>query len=52
MLILGKRAYGLKLWKQFNDVFNCMPVAAVVDDKIFCVHGGLSPELHSLEQVR
>ena len=21
-----KRAYGLKVWKQFNDVFNCMPV--------------------------
>lgn len=46
-----KRAYGLKLWKQFNDVFNCMPVAAAIDDKIFCVHGGLSPELRSLEQI-
>jgi len=46
-----KRAYGLKLWKQFNDVFNCMPVAASIDDKIFCVHGGLSPELRSLDQI-
>mmetsp|Transcript_13931 Transcript_13931/g.49456 ORF Transcript_13931/g.49456 Transcript_13931/m.49456 type:complete len:325 (+) Transcript_13931:130-1104(+) len=46
-----KRAYGLKLWKSFNDVFNCMPVAAVVDGKIFCVHGGLSPELRSLDQI-
>ncbi|EGB04170.1 hypothetical protein AURANDRAFT_8266, partial [Aureococcus anophagefferens] len=34
-----KRAYALKVWKQFNDVFNCMPVAAVVDAKIFCVRG-------------
>ena len=46
-----KRAYGLKIWKQFNDVFNCMPVAAVVDDKIFCVHGGLSPELRTFDQI-
>ena len=29
-----------------------MPVAAVIDDKILCMHGGLSPELHSLEQIR
>jgi len=27
-------------------------VAASVDDKIFCMHGGLSPELNSLDQVR
>ena len=46
-----KRAYGLKLWKQFYDVFNCMPVAASIDEKIFCVHGGLSPELRSLDQI-
>ena len=46
-----KREYGMKVWKQFNDVFNCMPVAAIVDDKIFCVHGGLSPSLRSRQQV-
>jgi serine/threonine-protein phosphatase PP1 catalytic subunit len=27
-------------------------VAAIIDEKIFCVHGGLSPEHHSMEQVR
>jgi serine/threonine-protein phosphatase PP1 catalytic subunit len=47
-----KRRYNIKLWKTFTDTFNCMPVAAVVDEKIFCMHGGLSPELHSMEQVR
>jgi len=47
-----KRRYTIKLWRAFTDCFNCMPVAAVIDEKIFCMHGGLSPELHSMEQVR
>lgn len=46
-----KRRYSIKLWKIFSDTFNCLPVAAVVDEKILCMHGGLSPELDSLEQI-
>ena len=49
---LGKRRYNIKLWKTFTDCFNCLPVAAVIDDKIFCMHGGLSPELTNMEQIR
>ena len=40
-----KRRYSVKLWRIFADCFNCMPVAALVEDKIFCTHGGLSPDL-------
>jgi len=46
-----KRRYSIKLWKVFSDVFNCLPVAATINDKILCMHGGLSPELSSLEQI-
>uniref|UniRef100_A0A7S3G9Z3 Serine/threonine-protein phosphatase n=1 Tax=Palpitomonas bilix TaxID=652834 RepID=A0A7S3G9Z3_9EUKA len=47
-----KRRYSIKLWRTFTDCFNCLPVAAIVDEKIFCMHGGLSPELHDMDQIR
>jgi len=46
-----KRRYSIKLWKIFSDAFNCLPVAALVDEKILCMHGGLSPELQDLQQI-
>jgi len=46
-----KRRYSVKLWRTFADCFMCMPVAAVVADKILCMHGGLSPDLEHLSQV-
>lgn len=47
-----KRRYSVKLWKVFSDCFNCLPIAAIIDDKIFCCHGGLSPDLASMDQIR
>ncbi|XP_020115022.1 serine/threonine-protein phosphatase PP1-like isoform X1 [Ananas comosus] len=47
-----KRRYSVKLWKVFSDCFNCLPVAALIDEKILCMHGGLSPDLHDLDQIR
>jgi len=47
-----KRRYNIKVWKSFTDCFNCLPVCAVIDEKIFCCHGGLSPDLNSLDQIR
>jgi len=40
------------VWKYFTDLFDFFPLAMLVDEKIFCVHGGLSPSLDSLDQVR
>jgi len=47
-----KRRYNIKIWKNFVDLFNCLPIAACIDDKIFLVHGGLSPELKNIEDIK
>ena len=47
-----KKRYNLKIWKAFIDVFNCLPIAASIDDKILLMHGGLSPELKNVEQLK
>ena len=44
--------FGDDLWDEFQTVFAWMPLAAVVGDKIFCVHGGLSPQLKGLHQIK
>ncbi|KAG5228310.1 serine/threonine-protein phosphatase PP [Salix suchowensis] len=47
-----KRRFNVRVWKTFTDCFNCLPVAALIDEKILCMHGGLSPELKYLDQIR
>ncbi|KAF5198791.1 Serine/threonine-protein phosphatase PP1 [Thalictrum thalictroides] len=47
-----KRRFNVRLWKIFTDCFNCLPVSALIDHKILCMHGGLSPELNNLDQIR
>ncbi|KAG1359653.1 putative Serine/threonine-protein phosphatase PP1 [Cocos nucifera] len=47
-----KRRFNVRLWKVFTDCFNCLPVAALIDEKILCMHGGLSPDLSNLDQIR
>jgi len=47
-----KRRYNVGLWKIFCSVFDCMPISGIVADSIFCTHGGLSPLLVSMDQIK
>lgn len=47
-----KRRCNIKTWKIFIDTFNTLPIAAIVAQKIFCVHGGLSPSLNNMNELR
>merc|ERR1712190_1201 len=40
-----KQRYNVKLWKTFCDVFNFLPACAIIDDRVICMHGGLSQQM-------
>lgn len=40
------------VWKACCQVFDFMTLGAIIDGKVLCVHGGLSPEIRTLDQVR
>lgn len=47
------RKYGnANVWKHFTDTFDYLPMTAVVADRIFCLHGGLSPSIDTLDHAR
>ncbi len=37
--------------KVFSNIFNCLPVSAMVNEKILCIHRGLSPKMERLHQI-
>ena len=39
------------LWRICNEIFDLLPISALAGNKIFCVHGGLSPEIKLIEQI-
>ena len=46
------RKYGnSNVWKYFTDLFDYLPLTAVVENQIFCLHGGLSPSLENLDSI-
>ena len=47
------RKYGnTNPWKYFTDLFDYLTLGALIEGKILCIHGGLSPDLKTIDQIR
>jgi serine/threonine-protein phosphatase 2A catalytic subunit len=47
------RKYGnANVWKSFTDLFDYLPLTALIDNQIFCLHGGLSPSIDTLDNIK
>ncbi|KAH3744363.1 serine/threonine-protein phosphatase 4 catalytic subunit [Pelomyxa schiedti] len=47
------RKFGsVNVWRYCTEIFDYLSLSAVIDNRIFCVHGGLSPSIHTLDQIR
>ena len=41
-----------RVWTKFTDAFDYLPLSGLVSESYFCLHGGLSPSLSSIDEVR
>ena len=42
----------MNVWKYCTETFDYLALAAVVNDKILCVHGGLSPYIKTIDEIK
>ena len=47
------RKYGsVNVWRYCTDIFDYLSLSALIDNRILCVHGGLSPTITTVDQIR
>ena len=47
------RKYGsINVWRYCTEIFDYLPISAIIDDRIFCIHGGLSPNIDTIDEIR
>lgn len=47
-----QKRYNIGLWKKFTTAFNMLPVAALIEDKILAMHGGLSKDMSAMSEIK
>jgi hypothetical protein len=50
MYMQGERD-GIWVWQRINQLFNWLPLAAVIEKKIICMHGGIGRSINFVQQI-
>lgn len=49
---INKKYGNTSLWRHFNDLFDYFVLGAIIDNNILCLHGGMSPQISTIDQIK